>query len=538
MSSGSILPAVIAALAADGFEATLGVRGVTFRGVVKASGVEVFLRLVYPDLEFSGPPYVYIENPEELPRRVLPHLDEKNELCVVDRRQFVADRHAAPAEARGIVIRAREVIERGLTRHAVEEIAEEFPQLWGGASVGVEFGSFEGPIEFAADAGNFRRIRSQRGSSPPRGIAIRTSARLSFAEGQARPETLGGLLEWARIWDARLPGRILAALGKQTAADPYCLIVAPNGTVGFELLVSSRGKAQVAALKRPEGWRRFLGGSVAAALPIKRDHGYRADIEYALSRNADGGSTLSGKQLVLVGCGSIGGYLARALCQLGAGRDGGSLVLIDDDTLATHNLGRHALGAADVGRPKVEGCRDQIQRDLPGAAVSARKFLVQSQRAAVMGGDLLIDATGEQGVSEMLNSWMLEARAAAAPFPDVLHVWIEGAGWAVQTFMASDPAFACLRCLKPGHDEPSRFSAVTAGATVELRGGCGEALFTPYGPAAPMMASALAVQHSADWARGHSRPLLRTGRLDWANSRDVKNTNPTISDRCPACGRA
>jgi molybdopterin/thiamine biosynthesis adenylyltransferase len=339
-----------------------------------------------------------------------------------------------------------------------------------------------------------------------------------------------------RIWDAGLPRRVLVALGKQSAADPYCLIVAPNGTIGFKLLVSSRGQALVSALKRREGWRRILGGPFAAKLPIRRNHGYRADIEYALSRNGDGMPPLSGRNIVLVGCGSIGGYLARALSQLGAGRGGGRLVLIDDETLATQNIGRHTLGAPDVRRPKVEGCQDLIQRDLPGTDVLARKFSVQTQRPLVKQGDLLIDATGEQAVSEMLNAWMLEARAADEAFPDVLYVWIEGAGAAVQTYMGSDRAFACLRCLNPDHRERSRFSTLKDVDEAELRGSCGEAPFTPYGPSAPMMAAALAAQHSTDWASGRSRPLLRTGRLDWAKTREVKNTNPTISDRCPACG--
>lgn len=538
MNECNLLPGVISALAADGFEPTLVAKGVTFRGRVEVQGIDVRLRLEYRDLEFSEPAYVFIENPKALPRFVLPHLDEKNELCVVDRRQFVADRYQAAAQARGLIVRAREVIERGLTRHATEEIATEFPQHWGGLRLGVQFGRYEGLTEFVDDAGAFSNLRPHKGSAPASGFCLATTVRLSFAEGQKRPDTLGEFLDWANAWDVGLAERVLVGLGKLTAADPYCFVVAPNGTVGFQLIVSARGKSQVNALGRPQGWGKALRTPFAKTLPIRRLQGFRTDLDYALTRIGDGMAALSGKQVLLVGCGSIGGFLARALAQLGAGAGGGKLVLIDDEALTMANIGRHALGAADVGKLKTEACRALILRDFPGTAVLSRKFSVQSQRALFSRLDLVIDATGEAGVSEMLNAWMLEAQASGAAFPALLHVWIEGLGAAVQTFIGNDPAFGCLRCLRPEHGERARFSALKDDAAVELSGGCGEALFTPYGPSAPMMASALAAQHVTDWARGRPRPLLRTGRLDWSNTKDIKPANPTASSRCPACDRA
>jgi molybdopterin/thiamine biosynthesis adenylyltransferase len=535
MSDADILPGVISALAADGFEAALSAKGVTFRGSVTVNEIDVHLRMEYRDLEFSEPANVFIENPAALPRPVLPHLDEKNELCVVDRRAFVADRYHAAAEARGMVIRTREVIARGLTRHAIDEIAEEFPEHWGGKRIGVEFGAYEGPTEFTSDAGGFVAVRRHHGALAPSGCALMTGARVSFAEHQQRPDTLAEFLEWASLWDATLPNRVIDALGHLSAADPHCIIIAPNGIFGFQLMVSARGQAHIAALRRTTGWRRVLRTPFAATLPLERDRGHRADLDYALGRNGDGMPPLSGKQIVLVGCGSIGGFLARSLAQLGAGREQGRLILVDDDRLATANLGRHVLGSDDVGLMKADACRAQILNDLPGTTVLARTSLVQSQQALVGRADLVIDATGEHGVSEMLNAWMLDARKEGASFPGLLHVWIEGAGAAVQTFVSSDPAFACLRCLQPVHSERGRFSALKEDAPVELRGGCGETPFTPYGPAAPMMAAALAAQHATDWAQGHARPLLRTGRLDWSVTKDVKPANPTVSERCPAC---
>ncbi len=538
MNSTETLSTVIAALAADGFESSLTATGVNFRGSVIANGIVVLLRLEYRDLEFCEPPYVFVENPAIIPRPVLPHLDDKDELCVVDRGEMVADRYSAAAQARGILVRAKEVIERGLTKHATGEIAEEFPQHWGGQGVGVEFSFYDGPTEIAPGIGRFARVRRCQGNDSAMGFAITTSARLSFTETQKRPSTLSEVLGWAAFWDQALPDKITSALSDLSAADPTIFLVAPNGTVGFSVNVSARGSALVDALKRPSGWRKALRSPAILGLPITRLRGYRADIDYAFERSGDGVPVLSGKTVVLVGCGSIGGFLARAAAQLGAGRGGGKLILIDGENLANANIARHLLGTEAVDQPKAQACRDLILRDLPGAAIVSRPAKIQSQRSLIKGADLIVDATGEHGVSEMLNAWMVETLDDGEPFPDLLHVWIEGPGAAVQTFFSSDPGFACLRCLKPDLGEPSRFSALRHEETMQLSGTCGEDRFTPYGPAAPMMAAANAAQHIYDWATANPRPLLRTGRLDWEKTKDVKPTNPTPSRRCPACDRA
>jgi len=66
----------------------------------------------------------------------------------------------------------------------------------------------------------------------------------------------------------------------------------------------------------------------------------------------------------IVGCGAIGGYLARGLAQAGVG----SLVLVDHDGLKAANLGRHVLGAEWIGRLKASALAEQLARDFPHAA--------------------------------------------------------------------------------------------------------------------------------------------------------------------------
>jgi len=65
---------------------------------------------------------------------------------------------------------------------------------------------------------------------------------------------------------------------------------------------------------------------------------------------------LAGVHVTIVGVGSIGGTGVEALASNGVGR----LALVDNDRLLQHNLVRHRLTDADLGRFKVQAMRDRV----------------------------------------------------------------------------------------------------------------------------------------------------------------------------------
>lgn len=68
---------------------------------------------------------------------------------------------------------------------------------------------------------------------------------------------------------------------------------------------------------------------------------------------------LQSTSALCLGVGGLGSVVAMSLCRLGVGR----VVLIDYDVVDMHNLNRQLLyTTADVGRPKVEAARDNLQR--------------------------------------------------------------------------------------------------------------------------------------------------------------------------------
>lgn len=534
--SDPALVRLAAGLKLDGFRLRHTSVGPSFRGTVEARGTRIGLRLEY-ERTYAEPPRVVVETPDLLPKGVVAHLDENNELCVVDRTVYVADRYRLAEQGRGIVRRAKDILDRAGTKAATTEIAEEFPRHWGGGVFYVVFGPADG---FARPTPGRTSLTFELCAAPARpsdGLAsvVATDARLSFHPGQSRPATLAEVLAWASSFDTTLPKRILDGLGVGGPVDPTCIIHAPNGVVGFQLLVSAKGAKVVQSIAQPNTWRRLLAGRFGRELAVDRMQGRRVDTEYILGTNGKSGTApLGGRSIVLVGCGAIGGFLAAGLGQLGAGLGVGRLLLIDDDALSARNTARHRLGAGFVGRNKAQACRESLLSDLAGLTVSALPLKVELCRTQVMGSDLVIDASGEQGVGDLLNAWRLEA-AANGPAPALLHVWIEGAGAAVRTHFSSDPAFGCYRCLQPDLTQPPRWPALRPGVAPAMDTGCGEAPFSPYGPAAPMSAAGLAAAHVLDWAAGHPRPLMRTHRLNLADTLDRPAINPTRSPSCPAC---
>lgn len=76
---------------------------------------------------------------------------------------------------------------------------------------------------------------------------------------------------------------------------------------------------------------------------------------------------LRGKKVALVGVGSLGSNVASHLLRTGVGE----LILIDPDIFKDANLGRHILGADDLGRTKASSLTRRLQEDFPLANIRA-----------------------------------------------------------------------------------------------------------------------------------------------------------------------
>lgn len=533
--SPSTIRQVRRAFAQRGFKPVFDVPGYEFHGTLKAAGLDIPVRAIYEDREFSALPAILIDDGFKLPRDVVPHVSETGRVCFIDHNRFSVDRHSAAGEALAFLDRATQTLHVGLTNSPENAVAEELIPTWSDAVFYMECGEREGfaKLNPRGVAPELHIVAAARASEANM-FCVLTPNRLSFTTDQKRPTTFGEFIEWLKHWDAHAAAKLIGGLGQLSSADPFAIVIASNGAVGARLLVSKRG--QVRAFSRPEWWQHVLGGALGRSIPIERFGARRSDMDHLLGRNGEAGvAPLSGKKIVLVGCGSIGGFLSHALAQFGAGLGAGHLTLIDPDLLTAANTGRHFLGHRDRGENKAVACRARILEDLPSLNVSAVPLSINGESSRFDQADLVIDATGEEAVSEMLNDWRLRRLKGGRSAPELLHVWLEGQGAAARSYLNAALAQACYRCLEPVRGEP-RFRVLKEGAPQDLAGTCGDLPFTPYGPSAPMIASGLAAQQAAEWGLGRVDNRFRTQRVDLSQTKECKPSNPSKATNCPACG--
>lgn len=156
-----------------------------------------------------------------------------------------------------------------------------------------------------------------------------------------------------------LPNRWVALeLPGDTNAPIYCLNVRAYGLQldrGSKFHLRSARRRPAVAVKNPPVLIR------ATTLDV-------LDRTEILSRDLSGvAQKLEGARVVCVGVGSLGSTVALQLARSGVGH----LTLIDPDHLVSANLGRHVLGADDLGLPKAEALQEQIRKDLPTTEVTA-----------------------------------------------------------------------------------------------------------------------------------------------------------------------
>jgi molybdopterin/thiamine biosynthesis adenylyltransferase len=243
----------------------------------------------------------------------------------------------------------------------------------------------------------------------------------------------------------------------------------PGGTGGDPVTKGFRVDCVPSAIRSS----RYLGGKTA-----KRS-AQRADASWVHGRDADPwASKLRNQKVTFIGCGSLGAPVAALLARSGLGR----MALVDPETLSWANVGRHVLGAADVGQSKASALSRLLRSDLPHMisveAVPFRLEGVLRERPELLeGSDLVITTTGDWGVENLLNDWHT---STGRPMP-IIYGWAEPhacAGHAVA--IAADGG--CLQC---GFDSTGRYLAPISlwphGETEQREPGCG-AIFQPYGP--------------------------------------------------------
>jgi hypothetical protein len=182
---------------------------------------------------------------------------------------------------------------------------------------------------------------------------------------------------------------------------------------------------------------RRSGSHVATATIARVDAAVVHALDRATVHSRDLTATkeaLASSHIALVGLGTLGSALAVQLARVGVGK----LTLIDPDLLSDANLGRHVLGASDLGRSKAIALREKLRRDMPSIEVAALPEYIQSaltKHADLFASVDLVAITTADWPSE-IAVWQEKSRGAAwslvqawsEPFAVVGHALVAPAG--------------------------------------------------------------------------------------------------------------
>ncbi|POD32325.1 ThiF family adenylyltransferase [Pseudomonas syringae] len=514
-------------------------RWIWFEGPLKTVAGDYQCKLTVDPTFFSLPVVSLKELPPEL-GPVTPHLGSSGWLCYLTASSVVLDIFDPIGQTLKCLAEAERVLGCILKGEMVEDLTEEFLVHW--------FSQF-----CVFDVQNLKRgeipafcVISQRGVRTPvltdninrtvrridalnfqpkrqmmLGYVVRTVAQPRPNQTAWPPNSVADILIWQRELDkgcARKIQQRISEAYRQKHADAIIFIQSPTLNYGFQVHFDQ-------SILSDEKFQRSRGTERLFSFRITRLAAIRIDEHYIAQRSIPSMKTLAGFKIALVGCGTIGGYLADLLSKAGAGTGGGKLTLVDFDRLMPENVGRHCLGLRYFNTNKALGTSIMLEFDSPGISVRALEVDVRKAHLGEM--DLLIDATGE----EALGHWLTANYISSTP---MLSVWVEGPGTAVRALLKTAGEGACYRCLST-HTRAGQFPTVEGGVPHVMAGhGC-EGLYVPFPATVSIQAAALGAEMALAWANGKASPSLRTKITDSMFTSATLDCDPPKVEVCQAC---
>lgn len=241
---------------------------------------------------------------------------------------------------------------------------------------------------------------------------------------------------------------------------------------------------------------------------------------------------LSSKNIALIGCGTIGGYLGSLLLRSGSGLGHSRLDLYDNDSFGPENFGRHPLSTKDFGQNKAISLASTLKSSTHlKCNIEGKPYQFSITPHLLRQYDIVIDATGRPPISKRLAH--VVRTMSPEERPSLVHGFNDGNGRASKVLI--DNGTCCYGCLitapafyKNGLDlrfnniDPSQEHFVSCGST-----------FTPYDAAVSVITAAIAQEAVLS---------LLEPSLSWTYSEHMLNGSrsrrPRLlkrSHNCPIC---
>lgn len=263
----------------------------------------------------------------------------------------------------------------------------------------------------------------------------------------------------------------------------------------------------------------FGDPTVKKVIPWNVTHHYRS---YQVPR---GGALpdLTEKTVAIVGCGSLGGTLARILAQSGVG----NLHLIDNDIYSADNVYRHVLPPNCIGLPKSEALKKELLAQFDGVNITSSQERLDrvEDNVFAMAPDVVCLATGSPDVERDL----IRRRLSIGATPPLISGWIEPLSLGGHVMISDHGRHGCLECnysdLSSGCGSMVSFLFPGQHIQRSLMGCAGS--FTPYSAADAMQTAAVMARTVQEKLLEADTPFYRfwRGSTHLANAADIKTSH-------------
>lgn len=441
---------------------------------------------------------IYVENYNEI--NFMPHVDSKGKICLFDLEGVLIDQNI-----QGIVIeslvRAKDILEKGFLGTNADDFLDEFELYWGQLP-GHRFLKFDVPVSETSQIikCTFERT-SQRKKEKQSEYFKRMHSVVIYA---------GNDSQILKKWNLKKTSIINAAY---FVISPDTDIFPPDirKKLPIEYLnnllkwISPKESSDILsklhlnrviifAIRQPRGNTNLIGFYIEGGRLEKENDIYwfkdagvlqplevcRADKKFLMMRTAQPNEDTN-KKILIIGCGSIGGYLVWELVKSGFE----DLMIVDDDFLSDENIFRHLLGMEYVSKYKCVAIEEYIRKNIP--EVSIRSLAEKCEEAVLERDieleeyDMIISATGNHNLNRWINSYIFKNKIGVP----VIYAWNEvyGIGNHVAYFKYGNKG--CYNCLFGRTDQTGELydksSYCKPGQKiVQSAGGCGKA-YVPYG---------------------------------------------------------
>lgn len=322
----------------------------------------------------------------------------------------------------------------------------------------IELTSGGKPIPVAADRSSWllsrdrRKVIASDDGEPTFVVNLDHAVSMNPAEAWP-PNNLQKLNEWLDWTAPEVRGRVEVAFATGGTSTRSVLLKATNGSFLYRATLPPKFRKEEFLTNRRVALPRLLRRA-AKDIEVDRAQVVLADEEHIFGRNLGGMNRFADLNILLIGCGTIGSFLAQQLVQCGYGAGKGCLTISDSDMLRPANLGRHLLGVQYLSQNKAVATAEFLRGQLPPVAVIGRSEDFAAEHLAGGNFDLVIDATGEEAFSIALNEQAVRNRSDSPP---ILFSWMIGNGSAARCILTGMPDKACYKCLKPSLSGPQRF---------------------------------------------------------------------------------